>query len=203
MHIAYLPSPSGALADRLVSYSHGRQTDTFCTVDMAGVRRPLGRGSLAARCAFSVCWDEPPDRHGAAEHAVREETAATVDPTPRGEGTMNRHRTLSAATMAALGISTASHAYIVFDQFGDLSTIGERANPCQRFPDSPAFDIASLDDFTLSGGVGALTSVETLVVGANGFTSTGNVQAWSVEIYSSVANAATDLPPLLSPQFTQ
>lgn len=106
---------------------------------------------------------------------------------------MNRHRTLSAATMAALGISTASHAYIVFDQFGDLSTIGGRANPCQRFPDAPAFDIASLDDFTLSGGVGALTSVETLVVEANGFTSIGNVQAWSVEIYSSVANAATSL----------
>lgn len=106
---------------------------------------------------------------------------------------MKRCCSLGAASLAFLGMVGSAHAQTaVFDQIGDGSSFGT-GFASQYFPDFAAFDTASLDDFTITGGVGQLTSVEAVVVGFTGFTSFANVQSWSIEVYSSVASAGANL----------
>ncbi|HRQ76256.1 MAG TPA: hypothetical protein PK098_10095 [Phycisphaerales bacterium] len=93
-----------------------------------------------------------------------------------------------------LGIAGTCSANIIFDQIGAVPPLDGVAFASQIFePANAAFNIAALDDFTVSGGKGSITTVEAIMRGFGGFTSINNVTGWSVEIYSSVAAAGASL----------
>lgn len=97
-------------------------------------------------------------------------------------------------TVLALSIAGASSAAVIFDQIGGAPPIGADASASQIFEAAnSAFNIATLDDFSVSGGVGQLTSVDVVMRGYNGFTSIANVTSYTVSIYSSVAAAGANL----------
>lgn len=98
------------------------------------------------------------------------------------------------STALALGIAGTCSANVIFDQIGLVPPLDVAAFASQMFePANAAFHIAALDDFSVSGGKGSITTVEAIMRGFGGFTSINNVTGWSVEIYSSVAAAGGSL----------
>ena len=92
-----------------------------------------------------------------------------------------------------LAASVAQGQVVIFDQIVDPPAGAGQASQFFTSPNE-AFSIGALDDFTVSGGLGQLTLIETVAVGfGTAFVSLENVIDWTVQIYSSPTMAATSL----------
>jgi PEP-CTERM motif len=109
-----------------------------------------------------------------------------------------RIRGIILTSVLALGSVSSARADIIMDQIGPNPTFvqGMTAHTSQIFEAGLAtFNIAVIDNFSITGGAKTLTEVDAAVVGFGGFTaaSYAAITAWNVEIYSSVAAAAGNL----------
>lgn len=97
-------------------------------------------------------------------------------------------------SLAALPLASLAQAVVFMDQIGnDPADLPGNVFTSQRFqPGSQAFDIASIDDFTVVSPQ-TVRSVQAFVAGFGQAFSFANVQSWSVELYSSAQAAAGNL----------
>ena len=96
--------------------------------------------------------------------------------------------------LASAAIVAPAHAGVLFDQIStDYSDANSYVWDSQQF-DAPnsAFDVNLLDDFTLGASYN-LSSVDAAIAGYNGFNSMSGITGYRVEIYSSIAAAASSL----------
>jgi hypothetical protein len=101
---------------------------------------------------------------------------------------MHRGLIAAAALLAVCGTAPVS-ASVIIDQLGNFDT----GFASQRFEASfTQFDVGVLDDFSLAGAT-TITSVSAGILGYNGLSNFGNIQSYSVEIYSSLAAAGANL----------
>lgn len=98
-------------------------------------------------------------------------------------------------TTASLGLAISARAdTVLLDQIGSSFVSGSFIATSQFFePAYSAYSIAAGDDFTAPASLLKITTVQAVVSGFNGFTSYNAITGWSVEIYSSVAQAGTNL----------
>jgi len=100
------------------------------------------------------------------------------------------------AIVGAAGIFACSQAVVFMDQIGSDPTQFNGSANSQRYEASNSgFDIAALDDFVVAGA-STITQIEAVVgQGGTNFNSAqyANIQNWSVEVYSSVAAAGSNL----------
>ena len=82
----------------------------------------------------------------------------------------------------------------IMDQIGSSGAFftGDNASTSENFTDDPTFDIATVDDFTISG-ITTITNVSAALLGFDGFTSFSLLTGYDVNIYSSVAAANSSL----------
>ena len=99
-----------------------------------------------------------------------------------------------ALALAGAAAAVPAHADVLFDQIStDYTDANSYVWDSQQF-DAPnsAYDVNLLDDFTL-GASYDLASVDAAIAGYNGFGSMSGITGYRVEIYSSIAAAASSL----------
>ncbi len=100
------------------------------------------------------------------------------------------------AAAVALGLGASARADIaILDQIGpSAATVGSQAYASQYFEDAySAYNVAAADDFTATGTLLDLTTVQVVIGGYNGYNSYTGITAWQVDIYGSVSAAAGNL----------
>jgi hypothetical protein len=93
-------------------------------------------------------------------------------------------------------LSDSAAGAVVMDQIGDVNAYDLAAppTPSQIFTDSPSWDCMVIDDFTVDASELRITHVAGLLWAQAGFNSFQDVVAYQLSVFSSPANAATDLP---------
>jgi hypothetical protein len=101
------------------------------------------------------------------------------------------------ALIAFAGAAVAGQAVIVMEQIGpSTASLTTPVVTSQRFEstgDLATRHVAAIDDFTVTSGQLQITQVEAVLAASEAFTNYNNVQSWTVEIYTSLAAASSNL----------
>lgn len=101
---------------------------------------------------------------------------------------------LAGVGLLALAVSPSAHAATIMDQIGATGSFftGLNATTSENFSDDTPYDIATVDDFAVTGAA-VLTNVSAAMEGFNGFTSYSLLTGYDVNVYSSAAKANSSL----------
>ena len=100
--------------------------------------------------------------------------------------------------IAILAATTSAQGSILFDQIGSAANLpptgpeGFYRYGSQVFAGEPQYDVAALDDFTLSTGA-RISSVATVIAGYGAFSSYGAIQGFELRLFASPQDAAAGL----------
>jgi hypothetical protein len=106
--------------------------------------------------------------------------------------------TIGWTVVAILAASASAHGSILFDQIGAPANLpptgpeGFYRYGSQVFVGEPQYDVAALDDFTISTGA-RINSVATVIAGYGAFSSYDAIQGFELRFFASPQDAAAGL----------
>jgi MYXO-CTERM domain-containing protein len=108
---------------------------------------------------------------------------------------MNTKCNIALAGVATCALGTFASADVIMDQIGSMdggNTVGGTVSASQDFDAYGAYDVVSIDDFTIGSAMN-LTSASMVLGGWNGFTGHEGIEGYTVSIFSSVEAAGNSI----------